>query len=112
MAKEWSPNQVFDVFADERARSILIATHKQKRSVKDLNKLLDTSQSSIYRRVDLLVDFGLLKEQRKVGAEGHHYSVYEPAFENVDIRLEDEKVFVRVYGANDVVQCWEFTRSF
>ena len=112
MANEWTPDTVFDVLADERVRAVLIATHIQERSVKDLDNELGASQSSIYRRVDVLVNYDFLVEQTKVDAEGHHYSVYKPNFENIDIRLEDEQVVVRAHFGDDSVRRWDFDRDF
>lgn len=111
LANEWTPDTVFDVLADERVRSILIATHNRPRSAKDLDNELNASQSSIYRRLDLMVRFGLLQEKTKVDAEGHHYSVYEPNFENIDTRIEGGNVLVRIHMDDESVRQWEFEKS-
>lgn len=100
VAKEWTPDDIFDVLADATVRAILIATNAKNRSVKDLDNELDTSQSSIYRRVDIMADYGLLVEQMKVDKDGHHYSVYMPNFEKIDIRLEGDEMIVTVHTDN------------
>lgn len=96
MAKEWTPTDVFNVLADDRVRSILLATNKRTRSVQDLTRVCEGSQSSIYRRVSILVEHDLLAEETKVDADGHHYSVYHPNFENIDIRLDDDTIVLTV----------------
>lgn len=96
MAKEWTPADVFDVLADERVRSILLATDERTRSVQDLTRVCDGSQSAIYRRVSILVDHDLLTEETKVDADGHHYSVYHPNFEHIDIDLDDDTIVLTI----------------
>jgi hypothetical protein len=96
VAKEWTPADVYDVLADERVRSILLATNERTRPVQDLTKVCEGSQSAIYRRVSLLVDHELLAEETKVDADGHHYSVYHPNFENIDIRFDDDAIVLTI----------------
>jgi predicted transcriptional regulator len=96
LAKEWTPTDVFEVLADEYVRAILLTTNIQKRSVADLTNHVDTSQSSLYRRVDLLVEYNLLQEQTKVDDEGHHYAVYQPEFSTIDIQLESNSLIVQI----------------
>ena len=111
MAKEWTPDDVFDVLADDRVRSILIATNVRTRSVQDLTRVCEGSQSAIYRRVSILLEFGFLKEQTKVDTDGHHYSVYEPDFENVDVRLNGDSIVATIHDLGDSavehVERWE-----
>lgn len=111
MAKEWTPDDVFDVLADDRVRSILVATNVRTRSVHDLTRVCEGSQSAIYRRVSILLEHGFLKEQTKVDADGHHYSVYEPDFENVDIRLDTDTIVTTIHvldgSAVEHVERWE-----
>lgn len=94
MSREWSPDDLFEILSDERVRAILIETKKQKRSVQGLETVLDASQSSIYRRVNVMTDCALLEEETKVDEDGHHYSVYKPGFENINICLEEERIDV------------------
>lgn len=101
MAREWDPNNIFDVLADERVRSILIASNGENRSVKDLHRVLDASLSSIYRRVDVMAEFDLLDEQTEVDAEGHHYSVYTPKFTGIEIVLLDHTLEILIRMPDD-----------
>lgn len=101
VAREWDPDNIFDVLADERVRAILIASNGEKRSVKDLDRVLGASLSSIYRRVDVMTEFDLLDEQTKVDAEGHHYSVYTPKFTGIEVTLLDSALQVVVRSHDD-----------
>ena len=61
---------------DERARSILVATSTGALSATELGERCELSPSSIYRRVDDLLEAGLLAERTRPRSDGHHESVY------------------------------------
>ncbi|WP_129114511.1 transcriptional regulator [Halegenticoccus tardaugens] len=94
MAREWDPDGVFDMLADPYVRQILVETCVKRRSVKDLSRICDGSQSSIYRRVGVMTARGLLREETKMDSEGHHYGVYEPDFERIEIELRANRIVV------------------
>lgn len=97
MANEWNPENIFELLSDDRARSILLATYEQQRSVQDLAQICEGSLSSLYRRVNVMVDYNLLHEQRIVDPDGHHYNVYETQFR--DIRIiprSQEDLIIRI----------------
>lgn len=108
MAREWDPEDIFDVLADKRARQVLVATNIRPRSVGDLANICDGSQSSIYRRVSVLADYDLLAEETKIDADGHHYGVYSTDFDNIDIGLDNEELIVEVDGDRYVEQYPQF----
>ncbi|WP_101295423.1 winged helix-turn-helix domain-containing protein [Halegenticoccus soli] len=100
MTRKWDPNGVFDVLADPHVRRILVETRAKRRSVKDLSRICDGSESSIYRRVGVMATHGLLREETKVDREGHHYSVYEPNFETIEVRLNANQLLVTLRQAD------------
>lgn len=100
MTNEWDPETVFDVLADERARQVLLRTASAPRSARELAEACDGSLSSIYRRVGVLAEYGLLEEVTRVDLDGNHYSVYRPAVEHIDVDLDGGELRVGL-GAND-----------
>lgn len=82
------------MLSDDRVRQILMATNDAKRSVQDIAEVCDGSLSSIYRRLDVLTDYGLLEKEIQINQEGHHHSVYQPDFEAIYFRIRDSAMEV------------------
>lgn len=51
----------------------------------------DIPSSTAYRKLDLLTEADLLEEGTQLRADGHHASVYDVAFEEVVVALEDDQ---------------------
>lgn len=51
----------------------------------------DIPSSTAYRKLDLLTEADLLEEGTQLRADGHHASVYDVAFEEVVVALEDDR---------------------
>lgn len=106
VAKEWTPDNIFDVLADDRVRAILIATDTRPRSVKDLDRVLSASQSSIYKRVEAMVEYRLLDELTRIDSTGHHYSVYTPNFDRIDMRMHHGRFVVSLYVDGEIIELY------
>ncbi|WP_049947504.1 winged helix-turn-helix domain-containing protein [Candidatus Halobonum tyrrellensis] len=89
MGGDESPTELFALLDDAYARAILTATSSQPMSAKTLSEECDASLPTVYRRVDRLIDCGLLAEQTEVAEDGHHYSVYSARLERLTVELED-----------------------
>lgn len=87
--KEWEPLDVLDVFADSHARSILVLASAGPLSADDLADQFDVSRPTIYRRLNALVDYGLLAPSQQIDADGNHYRVYETALRRVTFDIND-----------------------
>ena len=96
MSEDCSPSELFALLDDEYARAILTATSIQPMSAKTLSEECDASLPTVYRRVDRLIESGLLAEQTEVVADGHHYSVYEARLERLTVELEEGELHVDV----------------
>lgn len=94
MTNQWNPDSVFEVLADEKSRQILAATNITPRSAQDLVDLCNGSLSAIYRRVNVLDEYGFLDERQKIDMEGHHHSVYTPNFNELDVELDHNTIVV------------------
>lgn len=110
MANHWSPESVFEILADKKARQILVATNVSPRSAQDLVEVCDGCLSAIYRRIDVLCDYDFLHEETKIDPEGHHYRVFEPDFDQLDVELEQASIVVDFSDA-EYAERWPRVRN-
>lgn len=59
MSNEWETENIYQVLSDDRVRQIHVATNDAKRSAQETSAVCDGSLSSIYRRLDVLTEYGL-----------------------------------------------------
>lgn len=86
--KEWSPSDVFDVFGDSLARRILVLASDRPLSADELADQFDASRPTIYRRLNALIDYDLLRKQQEINTDGNHYQVYETTLKRVTFEIE------------------------
>lgn len=86
--KEWSPSDVFDVFGDELARRLLVLASDRPLSANELADQFDVSRPTIYRRLNALIDYDLLREQQEIDGDGNHYQVYETTLRRIAFEIE------------------------
>ncbi|MFW5939330.1 MAG: ArsR/SmtB family transcription factor [Halolamina sp.] len=96
MTGEPSPPDVFATLDDEYARDILVATKRDRLSGKELSEACGMSRPTVSRRVNRLVDQGLLEEYTHVDPGGRHYREYEARLERVEVLLRAEGFDVQV----------------
>jgi DNA-binding transcriptional ArsR family regulator len=96
VTEEPDPPEVFATLDDEFARDILVATKTERLSAKELSEQCDISRPTVSRRVNRLVEQGLLEEYTHVHAGGRHYSEYEASLERIEVRLQAEGFDVEV----------------
>lgn len=87
--KEWVPSDVFDVFGDSLARRILVLASDRPVSADDLGTQLDVSKPTIYRRLNALIDYDLLRERQQIDVKGNHYKSYETTLRSVTLEIKD-----------------------
>lgn len=97
---ENSPEELLDVFGDERARRILLLTSDSPMSATALADELDVSRPTVYRRVNTLVKCGLLREDVEIDIDGHHYRTFEAVLNEITFSVEDGHLRVTV-GVNE-----------
>lgn len=102
---------LFDLLADEYARTILVATSREAMSASTLSERYDMSPPTVYRRVERLEEFDFLIERTEIDSSGgHHRSVYEANLEHIDIDLEDGDLDIKVRLREDAAD--RFTRMW
>jgi predicted transcriptional regulator len=93
---------VVGLLDDDYARAILEAASEEPRSAKELAEAIDASLPTVYRRVDDLVDAGLLVEETELRSDGNHHSVYEAALERVELELTEGTLEMQLQRSTDV----------
>lgn len=86
--KEWAPSDVFDVFGDSLARRILVLASDRPLSADDLADQFDVSRPTIYRRINALIDYDLLREQQEIDMDGNHYKVFETTLKRIAFEID------------------------
>ena len=110
-AGEDDESVLFDLLADEYARTILIATSREPMSARTLSERYEMSLPTVYRRVERLQEFDFLIEGTEIDTSGgHHRSVYEANLEHIDIDLEDGDLGIRIRLQEDATD--RFTRMW
>lgn len=107
---------LFDLLADDYARTILVATSREPMSASTLSEEFDMSLPTVYRRLERLQEFDLLNERTEIDTSGgHHKSVYESNLEHVDVDLVDGELSVALELREDAVdrftKLWHGIRS-
>ncbi|MFB6201933.1 MAG: ArsR/SmtB family transcription factor [Halorhabdus sp.] len=97
MDEERSIEEILDTIGDEYARRVLAAISREPRSAKELSEECDLSLPTVYRRIEMLDEYDLIKDQTLVADDGNHYKVYKSNFESTVITLEDDEYKVRIY---------------
>jgi DNA-binding transcriptional MocR family regulator len=95
---------VLELLGEKRVRQILAATSREPLSAKELSEECDVARSTIYRRVEELIDRDLLVERTQLEADGSHHSVYEANVDHLDIGIEDGDIEVSVHLREDAAQ--------
>jgi DNA-binding Lrp family transcriptional regulator len=88
VTEEVHPSAVFATLDDEYARDILVATKTERLSAKELSERCDMSRPTVSRRVNRLLEQGLLEEYTHVDPEGRHYQEYEARLERIEVLLQ------------------------
>lgn len=90
---------VLDAFDDEDCRAILAATAGESLTVSEITDVCDLPQSTAYRKVDTLVDAGLLAESLRIRRSGHHVRTYACGIEDVTLSVDPGSIHVVVREA-------------
>lgn len=92
-----SSHDILDTIGDEMARRLLIAVRENPQSAKGLAESCDLSLPTVYRRMDVLMDHGLVTEQTVVADDGNHYKEYRCNFDSTLISLGDQQFELEIY---------------
>jgi len=106
-----SIEEILDTIGDEHAREVLAAISREPKSAKQLSEECDLSLPTVYRRMEMLDEYDLVRDQTLVAEDGNHYKVYESRFESTVITLEGDQYKVRIYREENLpdrfAQLWD-----
>lgn len=101
--KEWSPEGIFDLFGDDLTRQILVLASERPLSADEVSSTLDASRPTIYRRLNALLEYDLLKEQQQIDADGNHYKTFETTLHRVAFEIDDGGYNIDVQMRRNIV---------
>ncbi|MFD1515785.1 winged helix-turn-helix domain-containing protein [Halomarina rubra] len=91
-----------DHLGDEVSRTILAACSADARSVGELATLCEVSEATIYRRLNKLMDAGLLDERTRIDTRSvSGGKEYTTAVSNVDVSFDENGLTVRTTARDD-----------
>ncbi|MDR5671914.1 Transcriptional regulator containing HTH domain,ArsR family [Halalkaliarchaeum sp. AArc-CO] len=84
------PEVVLDALADDAAQAI-VKELAEPMTASELSDACDIPLSTTYRKLELLTDAALLSESTEIRRDGQHTTRYSLAFEEVRVRLTDNR---------------------
>lgn len=81
--------ELLAVLDDQDCRAVLEATGEEPLTAKEIARSCDLSSSTTYRKIDRLVDAGLLTEGIRISGTGKHASEYSRAVDRVELSIGD-----------------------
>ena len=91
---------MFELLADEYARTILTTTTDDSKSATMLARELDAAQSTVYDRINRLLEFGLLEESTQIRSDGNHFATYRANLKRLNLELTADGFQMRVETKN------------
>lgn len=104
MSSSERDGHLLELLGQERVREILAATSREQCSAKELSEECEVALSTIYRRVEAMVEQDLLVERTRIEADGSHHAVYEANVDLVSVEIEDGSIDVRVSVREDAAE--------
>ncbi|WP_435116539.1 helix-turn-helix domain-containing protein [Halolamina sp. C58] len=93
--------ELLAVLDDPDCRAVLEVTGEQPLSAKDIVERCDIPSSTAYRKIDRLVEVGLLREGVRIRSSGKHASEYRRSVDHVELSIDDDGTEARVVGRDD-----------
>ena len=86
---------LLDVLGDEYTRAALEAVLDRPRSGREVAAATDMSRPTAFRRLNTLVDLGLLETDQRIDPEaGHHHKEYRPVIDSFAVTIIDGEIGV------------------
>ncbi|MWG33191.1 ArsR/SmtB family transcription factor [Halomarina oriensis] len=96
------PADVLDHLGDDVSRTILAACSADARSVGELAEVCDVSEATIYRRLNRLMNAGLLDERTRINTRTvSGGKEYRTTVSNIDVGFDESGIAVRTTAHDD-----------
>jgi|AntDeeMetagen285_2_1112576.scaffolds.fasta_scaffold01887_5 DNA-binding transcriptional ArsR family regulator len=99
---EWDDPNILDILGDPLCRRVLVISSKSPVSAATLADRLDVSPPTVYRRINSLVDHGLVQEYRRMDGDGNHYRTFEAALDRVEVAVTQRGYEVNIHRRKDI----------
>ena len=97
--------QILEAFGDDEKKNILNTVLDEPRIISEILEITQLPQTSGYRKVNSLIDNGLLIVQGHVTThDGKKVNKYKTVFNNVVINIEKNKVIVKALLAKESIE--------
>lgn len=83
-----------NILGDDCARTILVETSDGPQTAKELTARTDCSSATVYRRLNDLIDSGLLTECIRFEENGSHTTAYETTIDSIMVSIESTGIDV------------------
>lgn len=81
---------LLEALGDEYTRAALEAVLERPRSGREVAAATDMSRPTAFRRLNVLVDLGLLGTVHRIDADdGHHHKAYRAVVDSVSVTIDD-----------------------
>ena len=87
---------LFELFADDYSREILLAADETPQTAKELSQRCDASLATIYRRLSTLQEHDLIRVHSTIGSGGEHKQRYETTIERLHVAISDGELELSV----------------
>lgn len=106
---------LFQLFADDYSREILLAADEEPRTAKDLSQRCDASLATIYRRISTLQEHDFIAVHSTIGSGGEHKKLFETPIESLHVWISDGELELSVETrdelADNFTTLWENIRD-
>jgi len=99
----WDPDNIIEVLASSESRNILSAASVRPVSAEELEQVCDVSLPTVYRRINVLLEYDLLSEVQAVDPEKGQYRRFRTDLKEVSIVVEDGGFDIEIRLRRDTV---------
>lgn len=85
------PDRLLGVLGDDGCRQLLAATAIDSLTATELASACEIPSSTVYRKIEQLLEQGLLEESIRVVTDGYHTKEYSMAVEEIRISIVDRE---------------------
>lgn len=111
VVEEQAKQRILAAIADEYSRKILTATISDPMSAPELSKKYDIPITTVYRRIEELVEAGLIAAVKSGRTtDGKWYDLYRSLLKRIDVSFENGDVRIEVIVNEHVAD--KFTRMW
>ena len=96
VAPDISSEQLLDLLGDEYTRTVLQAVAERPRTGTEVLEATSVSRATAYRRLNDLVEAGLVDSEVVPDPDGHHHEQFSAVFERARLTAADGEIHVDI----------------